>query len=83
MLTLSQLKSDLEIQTLLNLADHQLDVMGYTEHGARHRGIVCARTQKILHFPYKHLNLMCFFHYIPLKQICQFPVYFKIFPKML
>ena len=48
MLTLSQLQSDLEIQTLLNLADHQLDVMGYTEHGARHRGIVCTRTEKIL-----------------------------------
>lgn len=48
MLTLNQLKSDLEIQTLLNLADHQLDVMGYTEHGARHRSIVCARTQAIL-----------------------------------
>ena len=48
MLTLSQLQNDLEIQTLLNLADHQLDVMGYTEHGARHRGVVCSRTQQIL-----------------------------------
>ena len=48
MLTLNQLKSDLEIQTLLSLAEHQLDVMGYTEHGARHRAIVCARTEKIL-----------------------------------
>ena len=48
MLTLQQLQRDLEIQTLLQLADHQLDVMGYTEHGARHREIVCARTEKIL-----------------------------------
>ena len=48
MLTLNQLMSDLEIQTLLNLADHQLDVMGYTEHGARHRSIVCSRIEKIL-----------------------------------
>lgn len=48
MISLEQLRCDSEIQSLLAISDRQLDAMGYTEHGQRHRAIVCDRVGKIL-----------------------------------
>ncbi len=47
-LTVKQLQQDSQIQELLRLSDMQLQVMGYTDHGERHRTIVVKRALKIL-----------------------------------
>ncbi len=48
MLTYKILKEDPEIQTLLKLSERQLEVLGFTEHGHRHVGIVTQRVETIL-----------------------------------
>lgn len=47
-LLLKQLKLDKEIETLLQMSEQQLEAMGYTEHGNRHRIVVARRTAQIL-----------------------------------
>lgn len=46
--TVQQLQKDSDIQNLLRMSDQQLESMGYTDHGERHRVIVCQRVGKIL-----------------------------------
>ncbi|MBQ6474695.1 MAG: HD domain-containing protein [Clostridia bacterium] len=48
MLTLSDIRNDLEITQLINAANNVLKEMGYTDHGPRHTGYVCKTTQDIL-----------------------------------
>ncbi len=48
MLTLEQLHHDQQLQAMLAISDRQLDTMGYTDHGRRHRAIVCQRIADIL-----------------------------------
>jgi HD superfamily phosphodiesterase len=48
MLTITELQTDNEIQTLLKFSDMQLESMGYTDHGERHRLVVVQRTADIL-----------------------------------
>ncbi|MCH5163644.1 MAG: phosphohydrolase [Clostridiales bacterium] len=46
--TLSDVKSKEEIRTLIDAANHNLEVMGYTEHGIRHVSFVSRATSEIL-----------------------------------
>ncbi|MBN2135938.1 MAG: HD domain-containing protein [Acidobacteria bacterium] len=48
MITLEQIRKDKEVRILLEKADEQLDVIGYTEHGDRHSTIVAKRASQIL-----------------------------------
>ena len=48
MITIETLKKNHEVQTLLNAAEKQLQVLGYTEHSLRHIGITAARSKEIL-----------------------------------
>ena len=48
MLTLSDIRNDQEFTQLINAANHVLKEMGYTDHGPRHAGYVCKKTQEIL-----------------------------------
>ena len=45
---LKDLKGDKEVETLLQMSEQQLEAMGYTEHGRRHRLVVARRTAQIL-----------------------------------
>ncbi len=47
-LTLEQVKEDADIQTLIEAANRNLEVLGYTEHGKRHVGYVSRTTANIL-----------------------------------
>ena len=46
--TLADVKANKEISTLIDTANHNLEVMGYTEHGVRHGSFVCRATREIL-----------------------------------
>lgn len=48
MLTLEDLQKDDEINTLITLAERQLEALGFTEHSYRHLGIVSKRAENIL-----------------------------------
>ena len=48
MLTLKELKKDLEVQVLIKTGEKQLDAMAYTEHSVRHASIVATWTGMIL-----------------------------------
>ena len=47
--TLAMVKSNEEIRTLIDTANHNLEVMGYTEHGVRHVSFVSRATSEILY----------------------------------
>lgn len=47
-MTLDLIQNDDEIISLIAMAENQLKAIGYTEHGARHLGIVTCRTDEIL-----------------------------------
>jgi len=46
--TLDLIQNDDEIISLIAMAENQLKAIGYTEHGARHLGIVTCRADEIL-----------------------------------
>ena len=46
--TLASVKSNEELRTLIDAANHNLETMGYTEHGIRHVSYVSKTTQYIL-----------------------------------
>ena len=46
--TLASVKSNEELRTLIDAANHNLEMMGYTEHGIRHVSYVSKTTQYIL-----------------------------------
>lgn len=46
--TLASVKANEEIRTLIDTANHNLEVMGYTEHGIRHVSFVSHATSEIL-----------------------------------
>lgn len=46
--TLASVKSNEELRTLIDAANHNLEAMGYTEHGIRHVSYVSKTTQYIL-----------------------------------
>ncbi|MBR2302854.1 MAG: phosphohydrolase [Clostridia bacterium] len=48
MVTLDLIQNDDEIISLIAMAENQLKAIGYTEHGARHLGIVTCRADEIL-----------------------------------
>lgn len=48
MITVEELIKNEEIQCLLDEGENQLEKMGYTEHGSRHRAVVCERIERIL-----------------------------------
>lgn len=48
MVTINEIKNNLEIRALLEAADRQLVVNGYTEHAFRHIGIVSKKAGEIL-----------------------------------
>lgn len=47
-ITLEQVKADKSIHALIEAANHNLEVMGYTEHGLRHVGYVSRTTANVL-----------------------------------
>ena len=47
-ITLEDVKSDADIRALIEATNHNLEVMGYTEHGLRHVGYVSRTTANIL-----------------------------------
>lgn len=47
-ITLADIKADKNIRTLIDAANRNLEVMGYTEHGIRHVGFVSKTTSNIL-----------------------------------
>ena len=47
-ITLDDIKSNDEFKTLIETANNNLEVMGYTEHGLRHVGYVSKTTANIL-----------------------------------
>ena len=47
-ITLEDVKSDADIRALIEATNHNLEVMGYTEHGLRHVGSVSRTTANIL-----------------------------------
>ena len=47
-ITLEDIKSDEDVRALIEAANHNLEVMGYTEHGLRHVGYVSRTTANIL-----------------------------------
>lgn len=47
-ITLENVKSDADIRALIEATNHNLEVMGYTEHGLRHVGYVSRTTANIL-----------------------------------
>lgn len=47
-MTLDLIQNDDEIISLIAMAENQLKAIGYTEHGARHLGIVTCRADEIL-----------------------------------
>ena len=48
MITLEEVKSNKEVQALVQGAQKQLNSLGYTEHSSRHVGIVSKRAGEIL-----------------------------------
>ena len=48
MVTLKDVQKNLKIKSLIEAANHYLEVKGYTEHGQRHVGYVSATAGKIL-----------------------------------
>lgn len=48
MITLEDLKNNLEVQELIKSSQKQLNVLGYTEHSTRHINIVSNRAGKVL-----------------------------------
>ncbi|MBR2371750.1 MAG: phosphohydrolase [Clostridia bacterium] len=59
-MTLDLIQNDDEIISLIAAAENQLKAIGYTEHGARHLGIVTCRADEILSklgFDDKHILL--------------------------
>lgn len=49
LVTLASVKENEGIRTLIDMANHNLEVMGYTEHGIRHVSFVSRATSEILH----------------------------------
>ncbi|MFR6639985.1 MAG: phosphohydrolase [Christensenellales bacterium] len=47
-ITLEDVKSDADIRALIEATNHNLEVMGYTEHGLRHVGYISRTTANIL-----------------------------------
>ncbi len=47
-ITLNTIISDPEVQSLIASADHNLEEIGYTEHGPRHLGVVAERARRII-----------------------------------
>uniref|UniRef100_A0A7V3V0B9 HD domain-containing protein n=1 Tax=candidate division WOR-3 bacterium TaxID=2052148 RepID=A0A7V3V0B9_UNCW3 len=47
-INLKQVIKDREVKTLINEADRQLEVLGYTEHGLRHARLVAKNSRQIL-----------------------------------
>jgi hypothetical protein len=48
LLTLDEVRSDREVQVFVRKADENLGVLGYTEHGPRHCGIVAGIAKNVL-----------------------------------
>lgn len=48
MLTVKEIADDLEVKALISIADRNLEMIGYTEHGFRHSNIVSERAGMIL-----------------------------------
>lgn len=48
MITLEDLKNNLEVQELIKSSQKQLNALGYTEHSTRHISIVSSRAGKVL-----------------------------------
>ncbi|MFR2534677.1 MAG: HD domain-containing protein [Clostridia bacterium] len=48
MITLEDIKNNLEIQQLVTSAQKQMNALGYTEHSVRHISIVSSRARRIL-----------------------------------
>lgn len=48
MITLEDLKNNLEVQELIKSSQKQLNVLGYTEHSTRHINIVSNRAGRVL-----------------------------------
>ena len=46
--TLAAVKANVDIRTLIDTANHNLEVLGYTEHGIRHVSFVSRATSEIL-----------------------------------
>jgi metal-dependent HD superfamily phosphatase/phosphodiesterase len=56
-LTLDEVKRYREVGVLLKRADEYLGVIGYTEHGVRHAGLVSSIAQNILHYLHRDERL--------------------------
>ena len=66
-ITLEEVKHYREIATLLRRADAHLGVIGYTEHGLRHAGLVASIAQNILlrlHYPERRAQLAAIAGYL-------------------
>jgi uncharacterized protein len=48
MVTLDDVRRDAEVQVFIRKADHNLGVLGYTEHGDRHAGLVAQIARNVL-----------------------------------
>ena len=48
MITLEDVKRNLEVQELIKSSQKGLNALGYTEHSSRHIGIVSNRAGKVL-----------------------------------
>jgi uncharacterized protein len=48
LITLKDIKNNEEVKTFLEIAEKQLEAMGFTEHSFRHVGLVCENAGKIL-----------------------------------
>lgn len=46
--TLNDVKNNEEVEQFIQAAQHQIDVLGYTEHAHRHLNIVSQRAGEIL-----------------------------------
>ena len=60
MITLEEIKNNLELKTLIESSQKQLEELGYTEHGVRHLTIVSKRAGQILEllgYPKKRVEL--------------------------
>ena len=60
MITLQDVKNNLEIQELIKSSQKQLNVLGYTEHSSRHISIVSYRAGKVLEtlgYPQERIEL--------------------------
>ncbi|MHB1132805.1 MAG: HD domain-containing protein [Chloroflexota bacterium] len=67
LITLDEIRQDREITALLRRADEYLGVIGYTEHGLRHAGLVASIAQNILlhlHYPERRVQLAAMAGYL-------------------